>query len=198
MRFGRATALQSASKFFVLACKVDSSSAGGWCRFAVPFILFCGAVHIVSWGRSCFFCIFAYSQTIVCLQANECLTTGKRSNGALIAPQVILLCSSIHARPFLFLCWNAFWLCCPCIFFVGFLSFLVFNDQFGFRGKAFCSYTRACAHIIKRYIETAGLTYIKSGNFFAWKLKFFLEKFWWFGKKSYLCIRFQGDTWQAA
>ena len=37
-------------------------------------------------------------------------------------------------------------------------------------------------------------TVIKARNFFALKLKFFLEKFWCFGKKSYLCIRFQEVT----
>ena len=48
--------------------------------------------------------------------------------------------------------------------------------------------------LIIRCIMRFELTYIKVRNFFALKLKFFLEKFWCFGKKSYLCIRFQEVT----
>ena len=43
---------------------------------------------------------FAYSQTIVSMQANNRLPTAKRFNGASFAPQRILLCSSIHASSF--------------------------------------------------------------------------------------------------
>ena len=35
------------------------------------------------------------------------------------------------------------------------------------------------------------LTFIKKWKFYTQKLKIFLEKFWWFGKKQYLCTRFR-------
>jgi hypothetical protein len=56
-------------------------------------IIFRGTIHTISRANRYSVAIFAYSQTIVCLQANECLATGKRSNGASIAPQGLLLCS---------------------------------------------------------------------------------------------------------
>ena len=54
---------------------------------------FRGTIHTISRDNRYFVAIVAYSQTIVFLQANECLTTGKHSNGTSIAPQCLLLCS---------------------------------------------------------------------------------------------------------
>ena len=36
-----------------------------------------------------------------------------------------------------------------------------------------------------------GLTLVKTCMNFAFKMKFFPEKFCWFGKKQYLCTRFR-------
>ena len=71
----------------------DYLSKNHSCHFEEPFIPYRGTIHTISRNNRYFVAIFAYSQTIVCLQANECLATGKRSNGASIAPQGLLLCS---------------------------------------------------------------------------------------------------------
>ena len=41
------------------------------------------------------------------------------------------------------------------------------------------------------YRQFFGLTFIKKWKKYTRKLKIFLEKFWWFGKKQYLCTRFR-------
>ena len=41
------------------------------------------------------------------------------------------------------------------------------------------------------YMGYPALTFIKSCNFFAFDLKFFLQKFCRFEKKQYLCTRFR-------
>ena len=60
-------------------------------------MLFRGTILAVSRDNTCCFEMFAYGQTIVFVQANIRLRTGKRCEKGYIVPQGILNGSSMHA-----------------------------------------------------------------------------------------------------